>query len=613
MSINLAAVYHEAKSKYAYAFDKDTVHIKIRTARGDVDKVRIIYGDPFNWGPKEKDINFDGNEWEWKNENNETLYMKKEYSTFLHDYYFISVKPKFRRIKYIFVLENEDEEILFGCRTILENNKTVEKDLFNYFNFPFLNAVDIFNAPLWVKNTVWYQIFPERFSNGNKYNDPLGVIPWNSIEKVRNNMFFGGDLEGIIQKLDYIKDLGATGIYFTPLFKSPSTHKYDIENYFEIDPQFGDLETMKTLVNEAHNRGIKVMLDAVFNHCGYNHPFFQDVIKNNENSKYVNYFHIKKFPVLETDPEDFTFIDNKSILNFDTFAFTPFMPKWNTEHPEVKKYLLDVAKFWIKECDIDAWRLDVSNEVDHKFWREFKEACESEKKDFFIVGENWDEANPWLKGDQMQSIMNYDFMFSCWNFFGNRNLDAESFAYDINRILTMYPKNVSSFLFNLLDSHDSTRVFNICEANIEKVKLAYLFLLTFAGTPSIYYGSEIGLSGAHDPDNRKCMIWDENLQNLNLRKHIQKLIKLRKNHSTFTEVDIKWIEANKETNHLIYEKESLNETVIFIINNNSVPLTLNAPQELKNKNVKDIYFNNEIIIKDKIYLNAFDFLILKTK
>src|SRR5699024_5658775 len=203
---------------------------------------------------------------------------------------------------------------------------------------------------------------------------------------------------GIIKHLDYLVDLGINGIYFTPIFKAHSNHKYDTIDYMEIDPQFGDKSTFKELVKACHEKGIRIMLDAVFNHSGYYFSQFQDVLEKGENSKYKNWFHIKDFPI-QTDP----------VPNFDSFAFTSHMPKLNTEHPDVKQYLLDVATYWIKEFDIDGWRLDVANEVDHQFWREFRTAVKSVKQDVYILGEIWHDSMPWLQGDQFDAVMNYPF------------------------------------------------------------------------------------------------------------------------------------------------------------------------------------------------------------
>ena len=612
MAINVAAIYHEAKSQYAYAFDKETVHIRIRTAKGDIDAIKLIHGDPFNWGPKKEMDENDTNSQEWKSEESDQQEMSREYSTDLFDFWFIAIKPKYRRTKYAFILEKEDDRLLAGCRSFDDLNAHPEKakDLFNYYNYPFINPIDIFTAPSWVPETVWYQIFPERFSNGDKNNDPEGVLPWGSIENVRNEMFFGGDLEGVIQKLNYIKELGATGIYFTPIFTSPSTHKYDTDDYFQIDSQFGDLETTKRLVKEAHKRGIRVMLDAVFNHCGWNHPFFQDVVKNGEDSLYKDYFHIKEFPVFAGDPNDFKFEDGKNNLNFDAFAFTPKMPKWNTENEAVKEHLLKSATYWITECDIDAWRLDVSNEVDHAFWREFRSVCDKAKDDFFIVGENWDDSNPWLQPDQMQSVMNYEFMFSSWKYFGNGLLRAGGFKDNINRLLTMYPKNVSPYLFNLLDSHDTARIKTVCDLNTDKVKCAYVFQQTFGGTPSIYYGSEIGLAGGHDPDNRRCMVWDEDKQDHDLFNHVQKLIQLRKIHPAFKEVDLSWLDWSDTSNHIVYRKQTSDETIIVVINNQNDDLSILIP-ELENKTCQDLYSGADWGHSTHVALPPYGFLILK--
>lgn len=594
--MNIAGIYHEAKSKYAYAYDEETVHLRLRTAKGDVDRVRVIYGDPFHWASNEQKEAY------WVSESDATTTMTKEYSTEIYDYYFIAVQPRYKRMKYSFILEKGEERLHYGCRLTKPFEENKKLDLFNFFNFPFINKIDIFQTPEWAKQTIWYQIFPERFCNGDFSNDPKNTLPWGSVEKVRNDQFFGGDLEGVIQKLDYIKNLGATGIYFTPIFKSPSTHKYDTEDYFAIDPQFGDLDAIKRLVHEAHKRGIRVMLDAVFNHCGWNHPFFQDVIKNGEESPYKDFFHIKTFPAFEGDPRQFHFKQEDSELNFHSFAFTPFMPKWNTENPQVKEYLLKAATYWIETCDIDAWRLDVSNEVDHQFWKDFRRVCDETKANFFIVGENWDDANPWLTTDQMHSVMNYQFLHPMWRYFGDRTYTKHTFMASINEILTLYPKHIAQTLFNLLDSHDTTRFLTIAKGNKERLKLAWVFLLTYTGSPSIYYGDEIGLEGEHDPDNRRCMIWEEAKQDLDLFDHLKRLIALRKIHPSFRNVDIQWVEDQAE-GLLIYEKKTGDEHLIVLINNSNSSITTTHPS-LINQRFHDLYCDSEVVTKDQLLIEA---------
>ena len=205
------------------------------------------------------------------------------------------------------------------------------------------------------------------------------------------------------------------------------------------------------------------MLDAVFNHCAFRHPFFIDVIKKGNKSKYYDCFHIidhskpvVHFPINEDFTIDRTKIrdifKNHDSLNYRTFAFTPFMPKLNTNNPIMKEHLLKAARFWIDEYDIDGWRLDVSNEVGHQFWRDFRSTVKSAKIDTYIVGENWDNSNPWLQGDQYDGVMNYEILFPIWNYFG-RNIDGPNytsteFKYKINKVLVDYPKNVLRSLYN---------------------------------------------------------------------------------------------------------------------------------------------------------------------
>ena len=252
----------------------------------------------------------------------------------------------------------------------------------------------------------------------------------------------------------------------------------------EIDPQFGDKATFKRLVDVCHQHGIKVMLDAVFNHSGYYFPPFQDVLKNQEHSKYKDWFHIRDFPII-TKPRP----------NYDTFAFTEQMPKLNTENAEVKEYLLNVARYWIEEFDIDGWRLDVANEVDHSFWREFRKTVKSVKPDAYILGEIWHDSMPWLQGDQFDAVMNYPFTQSALDFFAKGTINADVFAQRISHVLHSYPNNVNEVSFNLLGSHDTPRILTIANENKDRLKLLFLFQLTFIGSPCIYYGDEIGMTG----------------------------------------------------------------------------------------------------------------------
>ena len=611
-------IYHEAKSKYAYMYDKDTVHLRLFATKNKINKINVIYSDPFLWVPQNNNLD----EWTQVVNSDNTL-MINEYQTEMYDHFFIAIKPQYKRMKYAFII---NDQFLYGCHEIIDIVKypKEKKNLFNHFNFPYLNEEDLFAPPKWVEDQIWYSIFPERFNNGDTSINPPNTIEWGNVEKYSNNQFFGGDLQGIIDKMPYLKEIGFTGIYMTPIFSADASHKYDTIDYFKIDKAFGDNVLFAQLVEKAHQLGIKVMLDAVFNHCGFRHPFFLDVVKNGKNSKYYNCFYIlnDNLPIANFElNNDFTInrdkinhiYKNPNLLNYRTFAFTPYMPKLNTNDPIMKKYLLDVGKFWIEEYNIDGWRLDVSNEVSHKFWRAFRTTVKSAKKETYIVGENWDNSNSWLQGDQHDGVMNYEILIPIWNYFGTNTINLKysstQFMYAINKVLTDYPKNVLKSMYNLVDSHDTSRILEICSNNIELVKLPYLFLFALPGAPSIYYGGEIGLSGGHDPDNRRCMIWDQNKQNYILLNHIKKIINLRNSYSDFKSTDITWIETNDKKEYIIFKKNR----IYFIISKKDNSQSIDLPNELQNITVKDIYNDTVIQLNKTINTNSYGFHIFIIK
>jgi cyclomaltodextrinase / maltogenic alpha-amylase / neopullulanase len=561
----LEAVYHRPKDNYAYACTDRELHIRIRTKKKDVKEVTLLHGDPYEWS-----------EGKWIHS---STAMVNTGSDQLYDYWFASIEPPFKRLRYGFHIEDDHESHFYGDRGFLPEPTN---DVGDYFCFPFLNHIDVFEAPAWVKDTVWYQIFPERFANGNMDWDPEGTLPWASTDPKPDN-FFGGDLQGVIDGIPYLKDLGITGIYFTPIFKAHSNHKYDTIDYFELDPQFGNKETLKELVNACHDNGIKVMLDAVFNHSGLYFAQFQDVLERGEQSNFKDWFHIREFP-LKREP----------LPNYDTFAFEPSMPKLNTENPEVREYLLDVGRYWIKEFNIDGWRLDVANEVDHSFWREFRRETKALKPDLYILGEIWHDSMPWLRGDQFDAVMNYPFTTNILNLFAKESIGPRQFVESMTQVVHMYPKNVTEVAFNLVGSHDTPRILTECMDNKEKVKQIFTILLTFIGSPCIYYGDEIGMTGGTDPGCRKCMEWDSERQDHELFNHIQKLISLRKGHrllaneGTFTFLPV---EMNEDC--IAYTKSDGNKTIVVILNTSGKKTVYPLPFNLKGRKITDIWQDNE--------------------
>ena len=485
------AVYHEANDNYCYPFNDDELIINIKTGY-DIKSVNIILGDPFANG-----ILGGGEDWEGEKEE---IVFKKRLKNQI--WWTTTVKPPYKRLKYYFELITDDERwYYFEDGFLSDEQKNLAGRSRQCFVFPWMNPCDVARTPAWVNDTVWYQIFPDRFCNGNHSLDPENVCPWRSHkETVRNEESFGGDLQGIISKLDYLKNLGITGIYMTPVNESHSNHKYDTVNYKKIDPHFGDEKVFKTLVDEAHSRGIRVMLDGVFNHSGYDFAPWQDVLQKGPESEYYDWFMINTWPLSEGG-------GHAHKGEYYAFAFFDDMPKLNTNNPKVRKYFIDICEDWVRKYGVDGIRLDVANEVSHLFCKELRTRLKSINPDIFILGEIWHNALPWLRGDEFDAVMNYPLGESIKDFWIDKSLTNEDFEFTVNRCYTMYMQQMNDVLFNLLDSHDTKRLrSDVKSLDAYFAQLAVLF--TMPGSPCIYYGTEIAMEGSYDPDCRRCMPWN---------------------------------------------------------------------------------------------------------
>ena len=506
--MELTAIYHRPESEYAYLYKEGQVHIRIRTKKEDIKKIVLHYGDPFIF---------------IEDSYEDVKEMVKVTSDALFDYWQVAVSVRFARLQYLFELEDkEGQSILYGDKGFTDNSPENLALEGNGFKLPYIHEIDGCQVPDWVSKTVWYQIFPERFANGNVGLSPEGVLDWDSSIRPKTTDFFGGDLQGIIDHLDYLQELGITGLYLCPIFESPSNHKYNTTDYFEIDRHFGDKETFRQLVEQAHQHGMKVMLDAVFNHMGDQSAQWQDVLQHGENSAYKDWFHIQEFPVTNDK------LVNPKELPYHTFAFASYMPKLNTANPDVKDYLLSVATYWIEHFDIDAWRLDVANEVDHQFWRDFRKAVLAKKPDLYILGEVWHTSQPWLNGDEFHAVMNYPLSDSIKDYFLSRSKKTSQFISQINCQSMYYKQQISEVMFNLLDSHDTERILTTAKGDIQLVKSALAFLFLQRGTPCIYYGTELELGGGMDPDCRRVMPWDRVSSSNDMLNFMKNLIQLRK-------------------------------------------------------------------------------------
>ena len=523
--MELTAIYHRPESEYAYLYKDNTMHIRIRTKKDDIERINLHYGDPFIFIEECYEA---------------IKKMTKITSDALFDYWQVEITVSYARLQYLFELKDKKgQKILYGDKGCVAN--TLENLHYegNGFKIPYIHEIDACHVPDWVAETVWYQIFPERFANGNPEISPKGALAWDSSIKPKTSDFFGGDLQGIIDYLDYLQDLGITGLYLCPIFESPSNHKYNTTDYFEIDRHFEDKETFRQLVTEAHQRGMKIMLDAVFNHIGDQSPQWQDVIKHGEDSVYKDWFHVQEFPVTKDK------LANPRKLPYHTFAFASYMPKLNTANPQVRDYLLKVATYWIEEFDIDAWRLDVANEVDHQFWKDFRKAVLAKKPDLYILGEVWHTSQPWLNGDEFHAVMNYPLSDSIKDYFLRGVKKTNQFIDEINGQSMYYRKQISEVMFNLLDSHDTERILATAKGDVQLVKSALTCLFLQRGTPCFYYGTELELDGGPDPDCRRVMPWERVSDSNDMLHFMKKLIQLRKDisdiiqHGTYNLKEIK--------------------------------------------------------------------------
>ena len=485
------AVYHRGNDNYCYPLDENRLIINIKTGL-DVKYVNICQGDPFKAG-----ILGGGETWTGDMMN---IPFKKRLKNQI--WWTTTIEPDYKRLKYYFELQTDNEKwYYFEDGLVSEQQMYLEGRSRQCFVFPWMNPCDIKKTPAWVNDTIWYQIFPERFCNGDPSNDPEGVLEWRNKGSVTNQEFFGGDLQGIINKLDYLQDLGVSGLYLTPINEAPSSHKYDTTDYTKIDPHFGTEETMIKLVEEAHARGIRIMLDGVFNHCGKFFEPWQDVEKRGPESPYFDWFMINEWPF---DHEK----GAAKCKQYYTFAFYDSMPKLNTNNPEVRKYIIDVCETWVKKYNVDGIRLDVANEISHLFCKELRTRMKAINPDIYILGEIWHDAMPWLRGDEFDAVMNYPLGGSIKDFWVDKSLTNEDFEYMINRCYTNYMQQTNDVLFNLLDSHDTKRLRSDVR-NLDEYFQQIAVLFTMPGSPCIYYGTEIAMEGGHDPDCRRCMPWEE--------------------------------------------------------------------------------------------------------
>jgi neopullulanase len=420
-----------------------------------------------------------------------------------------------------------------------------------------------FDPPSWVRDAVFYQIFPDRFARSPRLPRSGPFQPWDAPPTFDG--FKGGDLLGVVERLDELVDLGITALYLNPVFTSASNHRYHTDDYQAVDPLLGGNAALRELLDTCHARNMRVILDGVFNHCGRGFWPFHHVVEAGAGSPYRHWFHLdqagldagRKLRPYPTDVEMAAMQAaaiheglhsgqaSQRYLGYRAWWDLPALPKLNTEEPHMRGYLMDVAEDWIR-FGADGWRLDVAEEIDAGYWREFRQRVRGADAEAYILAEIWHVAPHWLTGDTFDALMHYPLAEAVIGFAAGshldmdvvgahdqfsrflRPLDGPGFSTELDRLMTAYRPATRDSMLNLLGSHDTPRVRTVCGGDVASVRLATLIQMTLPGAPCVYYGDELGMEGRGDPDCRRAYPVDISQGDLELRAFMQAVISLRR-------------------------------------------------------------------------------------
>ncbi len=555
-----------------------------------------------------------------------------------------------------FVIRYQDgKTVKFGTPSGLVEQFSEDSEWFHYSP----DVLPKFEVPSWVQEGIFYQIFPDRFCNGDSTNDqdfkepyykgltelPPGgkfngeyfhlVKDWTNIKGLQKSpyrtdgrpdlySFYGGDIQGVMDHLAYLKALGITIIYFNPLNEGKSNHKYDPVDYLSIDPHFADEATFKAFVKAAHKAGIRIIVDMAFNHTGDCHFAFVDTKLKGPDSKYWDWYEWHEWPLPEGGCATPCFF-------YDCWWDYPLHPNLNYDlsrpnaeendihdvtkaqpNHEVVEYILSVAEYWLGELDIDGFRLDVPNEVPFWFWAQFRQVVEKVKPDAFLIGEIWGNAMPWLGPECFHSTMNYKyFRDPVLKFIGRGEGDALEFDQTLTTGRNLYPLAATLSMMNLMGSHDTERFIHQAGGDTRRLKLAALFSMTYPGVPHIYYGDEVGLDGGKDPDNRRPFPWNWKSDSMrrDVHDYFQKAASLRHAYTVLSTGDFQTVSA--EGMVYAYLRRNGEQRFLVVLHNDSVSETVhlkNAALNLKKgREVEDLIRNKKIrIFEDNLLSVPFD-------
>lgn len=437
--------------------------------------------------------------------------------------------------------------------------------------------------PKWLEGAVLCQIFPDRFARSSKNPKSEHVdTPWDGPYTHRS--FCGGSLDGIAEHLDYLEDLGVNLIWLNPIFESPSNHKYDTADYARVSKHFGGNPALRRLIRAAHNRGIRIILDAVCGHCSTEHFAFRDLMRRQQKSPYRDWFRVRRFPVV---------IGNKSGFNqtYDCWQGHPALPQFNTDNHDVQEYLISSYENWLVNYDVDGFRLDAIETISLAFWEKFRARMKRAKPDCLLLGEIWTHDYRFIDPPRMDTLTNFPLLWLLADHLGSGKISPEHFAIKINLLREQLPSSHRDMMMNFLSNHDIMRIASRRGITPRRLELLHGFLLTYPGIPAIYYGDEIGMKGGNPPDSRNGMIWDERRWNVNLHSHIRQLIHIRRREPALSLGSFKWIYADDSTRFAIFLREQGSDRIAVALHLGKTK----SPHDLKDLIKKEGYEISETI------------------
>jgi glycosidase len=461
-------------------------------------------------------------------------------------------------------------------------------------------ASPIDRPPAWVADAVFYQVFPDRFARSDRLVKPNGLEKWSAPPTIHG--YKGGDLAGIADRLDWLTDLGINAIYLNPIFQSGSNHRYHTHDYYRVDPLLGGNAAFDDMLEACHARGVRVILDGVFNHASRGFFQFHDVLENGRDSPYSDWFHIHGWPLHP--------YSQSHPANYEAWWGLKALPKFNTDNPQVREYLMKVGEYWVRK-GIDGWRLDVPEEIGTTgFWEEFRDRVRAINPEAYIVGEVWGDASWYIStGERFDATMNYQWTAATISYtVGGRldhntrldnplyaiapPLDAAGYRDRIAWLLGRYPEEATLANLNLLDSHDTARIRSIASGDVESVILSLVLLLTFPGAPCIYYGTEIGLRGGKDPDSRRTFPWTQQATwSTEILSATKELINLRREHPALRSPLYRplWPTGPGDgTMVYAFERRSGDDRIVVIVNAGDATESHAVPYETVSSNYAEI-------------------------